>query len=121
MAKEREVTPVTKRKIAEMTERIVREIGPEKVILIGSHARGGASSGSDVDLVIVEKGSFGPKRSRREEMTRIWRLLGDYRFSKDILVYSRKEYEYWSDSLNHLLGRASREGKVLYERSEDHA
>jgi hypothetical protein len=35
----------------------------------------------------------------------------------DVLVYSRDEAERWRKSLNHVVGRALREGKVLYERS----
>ena len=38
--------------------------------------------------------------------------------SKDILVYSRAEVEYWRDSLNHVVARALREGRVLYERPQ---
>ena len=36
---------------------------------------------------------------------------------KDIVVYSRDELEHWRGSINHLLARTFREGKVLYERS----
>ena len=43
--------------------------------------------------------------------------LGGFGVSKDILVFSREEVEYWRDSLNHVLARALREGRVFYERS----
>ncbi|MDD2201334.1 MAG: nucleotidyltransferase domain-containing protein [Firmicutes bacterium] len=32
----------------------------------------------------------------------------------DILVYSREEVDRWRDSRNHVIGRALREGVVLY-------
>lgn len=36
--------------------------------------------------------------------------------SKDVLVYSRDEVEYWRDSLDNVLAQALREGRTLYER-----
>ena len=95
---------------------IVDEVDPEQVILFGSQARGDAGTHSDVDLVVVEAEPFGPDRDRRAEAVRLWRALAGFRVSKDILVYSRGEVEYWRDSLNHVLARALREGKVLYDR-----
>ena len=40
-------------------------------------ATGRADSNSDVDLLIVEKRPFGPARSRRAELTRLWMALAD--------------------------------------------
>lgn len=102
--------------IREMASVIARKARPAKVILFGSHARGTAGPYSDVDFLVVEKQGFGPRRSRRGEMVRISKLLSSYRVPTDILVYSLDEFEYWSDSLNHVVGRAAREGRVLYER-----
>ena len=99
-----------------MVQVIVDEVDPEQVILFGSRARGDATSGSDVDLIIVESTPFGEGRSRGVEETRLWRALASFHISKDILVFSRDEVDYWRDSLNHVLARALREGKVLYER-----
>ena len=107
---------VTEKNIQEMASVIVREVHPEKILLFGSQARGTAGPASDVDLVVVEKKPFGPGRSRREEMTRLGKLLSGFDFPTDILVYSQKEFEYWSQSLNHVVGRAVREGRTLYER-----
>jgi uncharacterized protein len=103
--------------IHEMTQVIVREVDPTKVILFGSWARGTATTDSDVDLLIVERESFGPLRSRRQEATRIWRCLAGFRVPKDILVYTEDELNQKKDSVNHVLAQALREGKVLYESS----
>lgn len=110
------MTPVTEKKIREMTKTIVRKIHPEKVLLFGSRARGSTSPDSDVDLIVVEKGPFGPDRSRRQEMNTLWKTVSHFDIPTDILVYSQEEFDYWSDSLNHVVGRAAREGKTLYER-----
>ena len=47
---------------------------------------------------------------------RLWRVLAAFDAPADLLVYSRDEVAYWRDSCNHVLARALREGKVLYER-----
>ena len=100
----------------QMVKKIVEEVDPEQVILFGSRARGDARAGSDVDLVVVESEPFGRERSKRLEAARLYRTLAGFSVSKDILVYSRDEVDYWRDSLNHVLARALREGRVLYER-----
>ena len=99
-----------------MVQAIVDVADPEQVILFGSRARGDAGVDSDVDLVVVEAEPFGPGRDRRAEAARLWRALAGFRVPKDILVYSRDEVDYWRDSLNNVLARALREGRVLYER-----
>ncbi len=102
--------------LARMVRIIVDEANPEQVILFGSRARGDHRDNSDVDLVVIEAEPFGPGRSRRREMARLYGALSSFRVSADLLVYSREDVDYWRDSLNHVLARALREGKLLYER-----
>ena len=79
---------ITDELLRDMVKVIVNEVDPERIILFGSHARGDASADSDVDFDVP----------------------------KDILLYSSDEAEYWRDSVNHVLARVLREGKILYER-----
>lgn len=99
-----------------MTAALVEAADPEQVILFGSHARGEAGPDSDIDLIVVEAEPFGPDRDVRLEEARLRRALPGFDVSVDILVFSRDDVDYWRDSLNHVLARALREGKVLYER-----
>lgn len=101
--------------IDQMTQRIVREVDPLRIVLFGSWARGEANDRSDVDFLVVERESFGPNRSRRQEAVRIWQCLYEFRVPKDILVYSLGEIDQWKDSRHHVVSRALKEGKVLYE------
>lgn len=101
--------------IDRMTQRIVHEVHPQKILIFGSWARGQANQNSDIDLLVVEREPFGPSRSRRQEAARIWRCLSEFRIPKDILVYSVSELATWKDSSHHVVGMALREGKVLYE------
>lgn len=100
----------------QMVETIVREVSPETIILFGSRARGDARADSDVDLLIVETEPFSPQRSRRKEAARLYVALKGLAISKDILLYSRDEFEHWKNSVNHVVGRAHREGRVLHGR-----
>jgi predicted nucleotidyltransferase len=101
--------------IDKMARQIVAEVDPERIVLFGSRARGEASEQSDVDFLVVEREPFGPSRSLRREAVRIWECLHEFRVPKDILVYSVSEIDRWKDSRYHVVGRALREGKVLYE------
>lgn len=102
--------------LGEMVQTIVREVSPEAIILFGSRARGDARPDSDVDLLVVESEPFSPQRSRRKEAARLHMALRGLALSKDILLYSRDEFNHWKNSLNHVVGRAHREGRVLHGR-----
>ena len=108
---------VTDELLKEMTELIVREVNPRKIVLFGSHARGTARPDSDLDFLVVEDGPFNAQRSRRAEMTRLWKLLGKYLIAKDFLVYSPEEIAKWEGSAHHVIHHAMTEGRVLYERA----
>jgi predicted nucleotidyltransferase len=103
--------------VEEMTEILVREAKPRKVVLFGSHARGAAGPASDLDFLVIEDKPFGPGRSRRREMARLSRALARFPVPQDILVYTAEEAEHWASSRNHVVARALREGRVLYERA----
>ena len=107
---------VTAEKLSELVDAMVREVSPEKIILFGSRARGEAVAESDIDLLIVDTRTFGPEHSRWKEMAKLWDLAARFRMPVDILLYSRDEMDKWRDSRNHVIGRATREGRLLYER-----
>ncbi|MBX3618170.1 nucleotidyltransferase domain-containing protein [Nitrosomonas sp.] len=100
----------------QMVEIVVREASPEAIILFGFRARGDSHPDSDIDLLIVETEPFSPQRSRRKEAARLYIALKGLDVSKDILLYSREEFDHWKHSKSHVVGRAVREGEVLYSR-----
>ena len=110
------MTAVTEQILDEMVQVIVREIDPERVYLFGSRARGNARPDSDVDLLIVETEPPSHPGSRWGKLVRLSQLLGRFRVPNDVLIYSRPEVERWRTSINHVVARALREGKLLYER-----
>lgn len=76
-------------KISAITDKIVREYRPEKVILFGSHAWGKPTPDSDVDLLIV-KNSRKKRLDRQREITQILFPSG---IAVDVLVYTPAEIE----------------------------
>jgi predicted nucleotidyltransferase len=49
--------------LEELVRRIVAEVGPRRVVLFGSAARGEMQSGSDIDLLIVMPDSAHRRRT----------------------------------------------------------
>lgn len=107
--------PVTETVLQEMTDLLVREAKPRKILLFGSYARGTARANSDLDFLVVKDGPFNAQRSRRAEMTRMRSILGDYFIPMDFLVFTPQEIEEWKDVRNHVVSHALREGRILYE------
>jgi len=108
---------ITEEVLSKMVEAIVKEVDPEQIYLFGSRARGEASGISDVDLLVIEREPFGPERSRLQELGRIRRALSAFQVAKDILVYDTEEVSRWRHSLNHIVARCLREGRLLFARS----
>ena len=110
------MTQVTEELLQQIVNRIVMEVDPEQIILFGSQARGDTHEHSDVDLIVIEADPFGNGWTKHGEMVRLYNALRGVRIPTDILVYTQEDVEYWRDSLNNVLARALREGRVLYER-----
>ena len=102
--------------LRQVTDAIVAAASPERIILFGSQARGEALPGSDIDLVVVEHEPFGPGRSRRAEAGRIAWACRAIPVPQDVVLCSEAEFARWRHSTNHPVGRAAREGRVIYER-----
>lgn len=102
--------------LKEMVAAIVREADPERVYLFGSRARDEARTDADIDLLVVAREPFDATRSRFATINRLLKALPTHRIPTDILLFSSEEVEAWRDSMNHVIGRCLREGRLLYER-----
>ena len=102
--------------LQEIVQRLVLAAQPEQIILFGSRARDQARDDSDVDLLVIESEPFDRQRSRIREIGRLESAIGRLSLATDLLVYSHDEVERWRDSPRHVIGRALREGRVLYAR-----
>ena len=97
--------------LTEITDRLVREFSPEKVVLFGSRARGTQSPASDFDLFVVVHDS---QERPAQRARRAYRCLRGIRTPTDIIVRTRSEFERFLPVPASLEARVAREGVVLY-------
>lgn len=98
-------------KLAEMVQRLVAELKPERIYLFGSHARGQAAADSDYDLLVVIPTSGLPAHQRDQWAYRVLKGIG---VAKDVLVWTRDEFESRSTVASSLPATVLREGRLLY-------
>jgi predicted nucleotidyltransferase len=96
----------------EVIDRIARKFKPVQIILFGSWARGEASEGSDLDLLVVL-----PKvEHKRRAAVEILRTLNGLPISKDVVVTTPEEIKARGHVVGDILRPALQEGKIIYER-----
>lgn len=106
---------VVEQKLREITEKIVREFQPERIILFGSWAWGEPRSDSDVDLLIIKRSSK-PRRQREQELNA---LLFSRAFALDFMVYTPEELEHSiNKNRNLFIEDVIRNGRVLYAKPD---
>ena len=93
-------------------QRLVDVYDPERIILFGSHATGGARKGSDIDLLIVKETDQRPIDRRVE----VERLLSDRQLPLDLLVYTPQELRDLFAAGSPFVEQVIESGRVLYMR-----
>jgi predicted nucleotidyltransferase len=104
--------PETRDRCREWDEDIIRAfkpLGPKKIILFGSWARGDADPFSDIDVIVVYPTD---KRflDRLEELYRLWNLPRP----ADILAYTPQEFEQLAVERD-FVRSAVEKGRPIYE------
>ena len=99
--------------IQEMAAKIAKRFDPQKVVLVGSYARGEATEHSDIDLLVVMEESA-PRGKRSAPIIRM--LAEDYALPVDVIVRSQDALEQWKDVPGSFCRQASSEGVVLYDK-----
>jgi predicted nucleotidyltransferase len=98
-------------RIADLSERIVRDFQPDKIILFGSYAYGQPRADSDVDLLVVLPFEGRGFRKSLEILNRV-----SPEFSVDLLARSPQDTARRYAEGDPLIREALDHGKVLYER-----
>jgi predicted nucleotidyltransferase len=99
--------------IDEIVQRIAAKFSPERIILFGSHARGDAREGSDLDLLVL----FREVNDPRERAAELYVALIDCDLPTDIVVSTTARFERYKNVVNTVYWPAAREGRVVYERA----
>ena len=100
--------------IQSAVDRMVAKAGsPSRVILFGSYARGAANTGSDLDLLVIER----EIPDKGAEYMRLLDALGRVApgVGVDLLLYPLNEFERRSLVPGNVLYHARREGKILHD------
>ena len=78
--------------------------------LFGSYSRNEATDESDIDLLIIEN----EINSKIEEKRKIRQCLKSLSYSKDILVISQEEYDFYKNDFGSVVYEACRQGEFLW-------
>lgn len=99
-------------KLKEITDKIVVEFQPEKIILFGSYAWGTPHEWSDVDLFIVKEST----KLSLELMREVRRIIFGSGIATDILVYTPEQEQRRRAMGDPFLTHILTAGKTLYAR-----
>ena len=99
--------------LAAIVERIVEVAAPERIILFGSRATGGARPESDYDILVLKSGEY----HSREMATKILRRLRDVAASVDIIVATPERANELSRAWWTVFAPAMKDGAVIYEHA----
>jgi len=98
--------------LEEIVRRILAVSDPEQIILFGSYARGEPGPDSDLDLLVIERGTSAP----RQGSVRLRRALRGLLIPIDVIVATPQQIRRYRNTPGLIYGPAIREGKVLYDR-----
>jgi len=96
--------------IQSLADKIVREFHPEKIILFGSHARGDATTGSDVDLMVIIASDEHPSSMA----AKITNQVHPRNYALDLIVRSPETVRRRMQMNDWFIHDVMREGRVLY-------
>lgn len=94
-----------------ITDRLVAEFNPEKIILFGSHAWGNPHPNSDLDLLVVVGSSDLPPTKRA---TKAYRCLQGIKVPVEVIVSTQKELERYRSVPSSLTKRILERGIKIY-------
>lgn len=99
--------------IQKVTETIIQEFKPKKVVLFGSYAWGSPKKNSDIDLFIIKDDA---KKNTREMAIDLEKILDDRDVPIDLLVYKPDQVAKRLAMNDQFVTKIFRDGRVLYER-----
>ena len=105
---------ISNEKIEEVKNRLVDTYDPLAIYLFGSYAWGKPDEDSDLDiLVIVDK--F--KKRRVQTIADGYLALFGTGIHKDLLVYSKDDFEKNADDVASICYKIKRKGKIIYAKA----
>ena len=100
-------------KIKEITQKIVKEHQPEKIILFGSYAWGRPGPDSDIDLFVIKK----TKEPSLKRIEKLDKLFSRREFPMDFLIYTPEQVKNRLEIGDFFVKEIIDKGKILYDKS----
>ena len=97
--------------LSESVRRLRGSMPAERIYLFGSRARGEATEDSDFDFLVVVRDSPLPRYKREQQA---FRALCGMGIAKDVLVFTRREFEKGLAVVTSLPATVAREGRLIY-------
>jgi len=107
---------ITRQQIDEITNRIINNFKPQKIILFGSYANGTPNEDSDLDLLIIKDSDLPPRTQNRE----VRKIISGLKIPVDVIVKTSKEFETYKDIIGTIIYPANKFGKVIYETTRSY-
>jgi uncharacterized protein len=105
---------ISKETIDEVKNRLIKTYAPVAIYLFGSYAWGTPTEDSDLDLLIVVDKS--DEKSYRRPIPGQRALFG-LGISKDMIIYTKDEFEKYSNDITTLCYKIKKDGELLYARA----
>jgi predicted nucleotidyltransferase len=105
---------VDKKIIEEVKKRLIKAYNPLEIYVFGSYAWGCPDEESDLDLLIVIERY---EKDRHATLVEGHKALVDVDVSKDILVYSKDEFERFSNDVTRLCYKIKHKGRKIYAKA----
>lgn len=103
---------ITQEKIKKISDKIVENYKPEKIILFGSYAWGNPGPDSDIDLFVVKETNKNIFERNRE----VNRILFGSDMAIDVLVYTPEQLNKRKQMGDPFINKIINNGKVIYEQ-----
>jgi uncharacterized protein len=97
--------------IQDIVRRIVSVTRPERIILFGSASKGEMTKNSDIDLLVLERGTH----NNPVERLRIRQSLKDLEHSFDVFLMRPERFEESKNVIGGIAYPAHKYGRVVYE------
>lgn len=97
--------------LAEIVQKVVEEVVPDKIILFGSRAKGEQAKDSDYDIFVLKRGVV----HKRKLAQRIYLML-DVNVPVDVIVETPETFDDLKDNPFLIYNEIAKHGRVVYEK-----